>query len=163
MKSNRKLDDIFNTCVEDYAKPDAVGFHRLTISSAMRIYSDAFGFSKKASRFKQSRGFFALLSVLGCFLCCEAFAAINRLTLGGFEGHLALLAALYANCCEHLSSSLLRILLCGTAILTSGGLILKASLRVEFLLASCENEFVTTVSALQCLVLVHFLFLLNGL
>ena len=54
MKSNRKLDDIFNICVEDYAKPDAVGFHRFTISSAKRIYSDAFGFSKKVSRFEQS-------------------------------------------------------------------------------------------------------------
>ena len=98
-----------------------------------------------------------LFSVLGCSSCCEALAAIYGLTLGGFEGHLALLAALYADCIEHLSCTLLRIFLCGAALLASGGLILKASLCVEFLLACCENEFVTTVSALQCLVLVHLL------
>ena len=103
-----------------------------------------------------------LLSVLSSTSSCEALAAVNGLTLGGFEGLLALLAALYANCRKHLSCGLLRILLCSTALLASGGLVLKASLRIEFLLASCENKLVSTISALQCLVLVHFLFLLNG-
>ena len=53
---------------------------------------------------------------LGCFSCCEALAAVNSLTLGGLEGNLAVLTALYANCCKHLSCTLLRILSCGAAL-----------------------------------------------
>ena len=96
-----------------------------------------------------------LFCVLSCSLCCEALAAINGLTFGGLEGHLALLAALYADCIEHLSCTLLRILLSGTALLASGGLVLKTSRCVELLLTCGEHELIATISALQCLVLVH--------
>ena len=90
-----------------------------------------------------------------CSLCCEALAAEYCLTFGGLEGHLALLAALYADCIEHLSCTLLRILLSGTALLASGGLVLKASGCIELLLTCGEHELIATISALQCLVLVH--------
>ena len=62
-----------------------------------------------------------------CSLCCEALAAVNGLTFGRLEGHLALLTALYADSIEHLSCTSLRILLCGTALLTSRRLVLKAT------------------------------------
>lgn len=95
-----------------------------------------------------------LLSSL-CSLCCEAFAAVNSLTLGGLEGHLALLAALYADCIKHFSSTSLRILSCGAALFASLGLVLKSLGCVEFLLTCCEHELIATIFALQCLVLVH--------
>ena len=106
----------------------------------------------------------ALILLLGSSLCCEALAAVNRLTFGGLEGNLAILTALYTNSCEHFSRALLCILSCGTAVLASGGLILKASGCIEFLLTSGEHEIVATFFALQCLVLVHGFFLphLNG-
>ena len=100
-----------------------------------------------------------VLLLLGCSLCCEALAAVNRLTLGGLEGHLAILTALYANSCEHFSRTLLRVLSRDTAILTSGGLVLEASRCIEFLLTCGEHEIIATFSALQCLVLVHGFFL----
>ena len=100
-------------------------------------------------------GFLCGIVLIVFSLCCKALAAVNRLSLGRLEGHLTLFAALYANCGEHFSRTLLRILLCGAALLTSGGLVLKASRCIELLLTCCEHELVAAVSALQCLVLIH--------
>ena len=94
------------------------------------------------------------LRSVGSF-CCEALAAINRFAFGRLEGHLALLAALRANSCEHFSRTSLRILLCGAALFTSGGFILESSGCIEFLLTCGEHEIIATIFALQCLVLVH--------
>ena len=115
--------------------------------------------SAKKRTFSQS-----VILLLGSSLCCEALAAVNRLTFGGLEGNLAILTALYTNSSEHLSRALLCILSCGTAVLASGGLVLKASGCIEFLLTCGEHEIIATFFALQCLVLVHVFFLphLNG-
>lgn len=97
--------------------------------------------------------------LLCCFFCSKALAAVNSLTFGGLEGNLAFLTALYANSREHLSCALLCVLFCGTAVLTSCRLVLKAVRCIEFLLTCCEHEIIATFFALQCLVLVHvFLF-----
>jgi hypothetical protein len=96
--------------------------------------------------------------ILSFLLCCEACAAINRLTLGRLEGNLALCTALNANGSKHLSCTLLRILLSGAALLASGGLVLESLGCVEFLLTCGEHEVIATVSALQSFVLEHVFF-----
>ena len=96
--------------------------------------------------------------VLSFSLRCEACAAVNRLSFGGLEGHLALTTAFYANSREHFSCTLLRILSRCTAVLASGRLILKALGCIEFLLTGSEHEIVATIFALQCLVLEHVCF-----
>ena len=78
----------------------------------------------------------------------EALAAENVFTFSGLKGHLTLSTAILANCAEHLSCTLLCILLCGTALLASGGLVLESSLSVELLLTCGEHEIVSAISAL---------------
>ena len=117
----------------------------VTSSNLARIKSDAYG---------------RKLCSVGS-LCCEALAAVNRFAFGRLEGHLAFLTALRANSCEHFSRTSLRVLLCGTAVLTSGGLVFESSGCVEFLLTGGEHEIVATIFALQCLVLVHGFFFLT--
>ncbi len=92
---------------------------------------------------------------LALLLCCEASAAVNGLTLGGLEGHLALRTALSTNGSEHFSLASLCILLCSTALFASGRLILKALGCIELLLTCGEHELIATISTLQSLVLVH--------
>ena len=85
----------------------------------------------------------------------KAFAAVNSLAFGRFEGHLALLAALSADGRKHFSRTLLPILSCSTALFASLGLVFKAFGCVEFLLTGGEHEILATIFALQCLVLEH--------
>ncbi len=105
------------------------------------------------------RSFACLQKSVRFSFCREACTAINRLALGGLEGNLALATALNANSGEHFSCTLLSVLSCGTAVLASGRLILKALRCVELLLACGEHEISATVLALQRLVLEHFLYL----
>ena len=99
-------------------------------------------------------------------LCCAGFqTSISRYVAAKSEDEntslrflfcgLAITTALYANSREHFSCTLLRVLLCDTAFLTSGGLVLESSGCIEFLLTCGEHEIVATIFALQCLVLVH--------
>ena len=99
--------------------------------------------------------FLSLKVILRVLSCCEALAAVNSLTFGGLEGHLAFLATVCANCGEHFSRSLGCVLSCGTAILASLGLVLESLGCIEFLLTGGEHEIVSAIFALQCLVLVH--------
>ena len=86
---------------------------------------------------------------------CEALAAVNGLTFGGLEGHLAFLTASRTYCREHFSCALNSILSCSTAVLASLGLVLESLGCIEFLLTCGEHEIIATIFALQCLVLVH--------
>ena len=91
--------------------------------------------------------------------CGVALAAVYSLAFGRIEGHLAFLAAVCAYGIEHLSRSLGAVLSCITACLASLGLVLEALLSIEFLLTGGEHEIVAAIFALQCLVLVHLLYL----
>lgn len=76
---------------------------------------------------------------------CEALAAIYRSVLSGFEGDLSLIAAGSAGSCIHLSAFSGSVLSRITASLAALGLIYKAFLCIELLLACSENEFVSAV------------------
>ena len=99
--------------------------------------------------------FLSLKVILRVLVCGEALAAVNSLTFGGLEGHLAFLATVCANCREHFSCALSCVLSCGTAVLASLGLVLESLGCIEFLLTCGEHEIIATIFALQCLVLVH--------
>ena len=99
--------------------------------------------------------FLLLKANLRVLVCGEALAAVNGLTFGGLEGHLAFLATVCANCREHFSCALSCVLSCGTAVLASLGLVLESLGCIEFLLTCGEHEIIATIFALQCLVLVH--------
>ena len=106
-------------------------------------------------KFCQISSFFWLKENLCVSHLSKALAAVDSLAVGGLEGHLAFLATVRTDGGEHFSGSLLRVLSCGTAILASLGLVLKALRCVELLLTGGEHEIVSAIFALQCLVLVH--------
>ena len=87
----------------------------------------------------------------------EALAAVYRTILAGLERNLAGVAALGANCVEHLTGITLATvsLKLSAALAASLGLMLKALLCVKLLRAGGEYEFLIAVFADQCLVCVH--------
>ena len=85
----------------------------------------------------------------------EALAAVNRAVTGGLEGNSCFLAALGADSSEHLSGSTIGSLAGVTASLASLGLVYEASLSVELLLTSGEDELIAALFASQSLVSVH--------
>ena len=87
---------------------------------------------------------------------CKALAAVDSLTLSRIERNLAFLAAISANCIEHLSCTLCTVLASITARLASLGLVLEALLCIELLLTGSEHEVLTAILAFQRLVLKHF-------
>ncbi len=96
---------------------------------------------------------------LSCTSCCEALAAIYRLSIRGIERNLTVLAALSANSVEHFSRASCTVLSCVTASLASLGLVVESLLCVEFLLTGGEHEIIAAILALECLVLVHVSYL----
>ena len=86
----------------------------------------------------------------------KALAAVNSLALGRIERHLALLAAISADCIEHLSCTLHAVLASIAAGLASLGLVLEALLCIELLLTGSEHEVVAAILAFQRFVLKHF-------
>lgn len=87
----------------------------------------------------------------------EAVAAVDGLVAAGLEGNLARGAARSAGRIIHLPdvSAILLHFAGLTALGASRGLVLETALREEFLLSCCENEILTTVSAIQYLVFVN--------
>jgi len=77
----------------------------------------------------------------------EALAAENGTVGLGLEGNLCLAAATCAGSSEELTGTTGSVLAGVTASLAALGLILEATLCVEFLLTSGENEFVATLFA----------------
>ena len=85
----------------------------------------------------------------------EALAAING-TIGlGLERHTGLAAAVGASGSEELTGATDRILTGVAAGLAALGLVLEATLSVEFLLAGSEHELVTAFLAHKSLVFKH--------
>jgi len=85
----------------------------------------------------------------------EAFAAIHRTVARGFKGDSGFLAAIGADSSKHLACITAGSLTSIAASLTSLWLIHEASLSIEFLLASREDELIAALFALQSLVSVH--------
>ena len=77
----------------------------------------------------------------------EALAAENGTVGLGLEGHLGLTAATGASSSEELTGATGAVLASVTASLAALGLVLEATLCVEFLLTSSENEFVAALFA----------------
>jgi hypothetical protein len=102
---------------------------------------------------------------VSCDLCfesassgLEALAAVDGTVVVRLEGNLALLAAVGADSVEHLTGGSLLTALClaGIAAITASlGLVGKALLGVELLLAGGENEFASAILADNGLVSVH--------
>ena len=88
---------------------------------------------------------------------CEAFRAVYRSVVAGLEGNLSFLTALSANRGKHVSFLTFagRVLSLVAACLASLGFGLEALFCVEFLFACGEYEFVASILAYQCLVLIH--------
>ena len=85
----------------------------------------------------------------------EALAAVNRAVTGGLKGNSRFFTALGADSGEHLSGGSVGSLAGVTASFASLGLLSEASLGVEFLLASREDELIAALFASQSLVSVH--------
>ena len=88
----------------------------------------------------------------------KAVAAVHGTISAGLERNLGLTTAAIADHSEHLPGSATVAILGttgGTARRAAAGLVLKALLSKEFLLAGRENELVTAVTAGQSLVFVH--------
>lgn len=90
-------------------------------------------------RFIHERLFFSHL--------CKAIAAVNRAIFAGLERNFRLAAAGCTSSCEHLSLRSVLVFAGVAARFASLGLVFEASLCVEFLLTSGENEFVATFFA----------------
>jgi hypothetical protein len=93
---------------------------------------------------------FEYLSIL------EAFAAVDRTVIAGLEGNLAGLSTACAYCIIHLAC--LSAVCCFASIAARFAtlrLVGKALLSIKFLLTGSEGEFLSTILADQCLVVVH--------
>ena len=77
----------------------------------------------------------------------KALAAVNRAIRLGLKGNLRLAAACCANSSKELTGTACSILACVTACLAALGLILEATLCVEFLLTGGKNELVAALFA----------------
>ena len=116
------------------------------------------GTKKLCCLFKQHscQPFLVLGTILG-----EAFAAVHGLVATGLEGNLGGAAATIADHFEHLAFATVVVAIGTTSGAASGaaaGFVLEALFGVEFLFTSREHEFVTTVTAYQRFVLIHFVF-----
>lgn len=110
--------------------------------------------TKNALDFRPGRSSCKLLS---CAVSLgKALAAINGAITRGLKGNSCFLAALGADSGEHLTGSTVGVLAGVTASLASLGLVDEASLSIEFLLASREDELIAALFALQSLVSVHW-------
>ena len=85
----------------------------------------------------------------------EALAAENGTVGLGLEGNLSLAAAACAGSGEELTGTAGSVLASVTAVLAALGLVLEATLSVESLLTSGENELVAALFASQILIFVH--------
>ena len=85
----------------------------------------------------------------------EALAAEHGTVGLGLEGNLSLAAATGAGSGEELTGATGGVLASITAVLAALGLVLEATLSVEFLLAGSENEFVAALFANSSLIFVH--------
>ena len=85
-------------------------------------------------------------------LLVEAVRAKHRTVAGGLEGNFGFVAALGAGHLEQLARSALGVLVVLTAIRATLGLILKALLLVEFLLAGSKGEWLAAIFTAQGLV-----------
>ena len=85
----------------------------------------------------------------------KALAAVHRTVGLGLKGNTSFLAASGAGSGEELSGATGSVLAGITARLAALGLILEASLRVEFLLTGSEHKFSAAVLAYQRFVFVH--------
>ena len=94
---------------------------------------------------------FLLLLHLG-----EALRAVDRAVLTGLEGDPGLTAAVGADSGVHLALGAGVVLAGVAAGLAALGLVDEASLSVELLFTSGENELGSTFFACECFVLVHF-------
>lgn len=113
-----------------------------------------------------------IINILLLLHCTIALVAIYRLFSVRTERNLGILTTVSAYCREHLTvlaRSSARVLASITAGLASLRLIHKAFLCIKLLLACGEDEFLSTVLALNGLVLVHWFlphlkwyFTLNG-
>ena len=88
---------------------------------------------------------FVSLMILGLFLLhlSKAIAAVYRTVFSGSERNLSYAAAGSTCCLKHFSFALNAVLSCVTASLASLGLVYKAFLCVEFLLACGEDKFIS--------------------
>ena len=79
--------------------------------------------------------------------CCKAVAAVDGTIAGGLEGNLAFRTALGANGIIHHALGTSSALAGSAAGLAALGLILEATLCVEFLLTCGENKLLAAVFA----------------
>ena len=91
--------------------------------------------------------FFCWTLLALCAHLSEALAAENGTVGLGLEGNLCLTTAACAGSSEELTGATGAVLASVTAGLAALGLILEATLCVEFLLTSGENEFVAALFA----------------
>lgn len=89
----------------------------------------------------------------------EAFTAVYRAVFPWLERNLAWFAACRTYGIEHFTLRPPRVFTSIAALFASLRLIYKALLCIKFLLASCENKFLTTFFADKFLVLVHAFYL----
>lgn len=105
-----------------------------------------------------------LQSIAGRTMRCKAITAVNGLIATRLEGHLRFLAAVGTDRGEHLTLragiAILRTE-SGTALRAAARLVLEALLRIESLLGSAEDEFLTAVAANEGFVLIHSCILLK--
>ena len=98
---------------------------------------------------------FFIASLALCTHLSEALAAVYGTVGLGLEGNLCLAAAACASSGEELTGTASIVLTCIPAGLAALGLVLEATLCVEFLLTCGEYKLVTAILARQCLVLKH--------
>ena len=103
------------------------------------------GAKKAASVGTDAVFLFALLAF--CAHLSEALAAVYGTVGLGLEGNLCLTAATGAGSSEELTGTTGIVLTSITAALAALGLVLEATLCVEFLLTGGENEFVAALFA----------------
>ena len=99
---------------------------------------------KKRSGIRESDAAKLIISAVLSHLC-KALAAVHRTVSLGLKGNTSFLAAGCAGSIEELSGATNGVLASVTASLAALGLVLEASLSVEFLLAGSENELITAL------------------
>ena len=96
-------------------------------------------------------------TVLSCpqLSVCEAVAAINGAVVSRLKGNFTGFSASGAHSVIHLAGSLSCIFARIAAVFAAGRFVGKSLFGVEFLFTGCENKFLSTVSACECLVFVQ--------
>jgi hypothetical protein len=95
----------------------------------------------------ENGGVFLKTKLAFCLHLSEALAAEYGTVGLGLEGNLCLAAATGAGSSEELTGTTSSVLASVTAGLAALGLVLEATLSVEFLLTGSENEFVAALFA----------------